>query len=368
MIGDTLSLIIQTLTLLVSLAILVKSSDVVSDSSASVARITGLGEVAIGFLMLAVTTSLPELAVSILAINSGETSISVGMLIGSNIANIGLVLGLTAITVSSPLIISKDSLRKLVLMLFPPTLIPVLLLISASVSRIVGVILLFGFGLFCIQAVKSRTIVEDVENPALKGGRLSKELFKVALGISIIIISAYFVVDSAVYVAGSFGIDNLVISATIIALGTSLPELSVSLAAAKKNHIDLALGNILGSCFTNLTLILGLSLAASGFGGNAIIFFELIVLLSIMNFALWRMLIDSRIDLFDGLILVLLYLVFVGTTTGLQLFIIAPDTLSHIPRLFATFSAKVLSVGLVSAIAIFLGRFLTKDLTKPQSG
>jgi len=140
------------------------------------------------------------------------------------------------------------------------------------------------------------------------------------------------------------------------------------LAAAKKNHIDLALGNILGSCFTNLTLILGLSLAASGFGGNAIIFFELIVLLSIMNFALWRMLIDSRIDLFDGLILVLLYLVFVGTTTGLQLFIIAPDTLSHIPRLFATFSAKVLSVGLVSAIAIFLGRFLTKDLTKPQSG
>jgi Ca2+/Na+ antiporter len=126
--------------------------------------------------------------------------------------------------------------------------------------------------------------------------------------------------------------------------------------------MELALGNILGSCFTNITLVLGFSLAASVCPVNMTIFFQLVIILSIINLALWRMLADSRISFLDGLVLIFLYLLFLGSTIEVQLFILTPENISHSLAASAAISAQILGASVIIIAAIILGSFLTKDL------
>lgn len=362
MIENPILLATQLFILLISLAVLVKSSDIVSDSASNIAQITGIGQLAIGFLMLSIITSLPELAVAIFSVRCGDTSIIVGTLFGSNIANIGLVLGITAVVSTSTMLISQDSLKKLALMMFAPTLIPIMILLSPEAGRIAGVILLGIFALFCLYIVRSKTTTGVSKKKITQSRGLIKDLGIIIASLVAIIISANYVVDSAINIATTFRIDKLVIGATIIAVGTSLPELSVTLAAARKKHMDLALGNILGSCFTNLTLILGFSLAASASPVNMTIFFELIIVLSIINLALWRMLADSRISFLDGFVLIFLYLIFLGSTIGVQLFILTPEHIFYSLAASAAISAQIVGASIIAIVAIILGFYLTRDL------
>ncbi len=362
MIESPILLATQFLILFISLAVLIKSSDIVSDSASKIAEITGIGQLAIGFLMLSIITSLPELAIAFFSVRCGDTGIIVGTLFGSNIANIGLVLGITAVISTSALIISQDSLKKLTIMMFAPTLIPVFVLLSPETGRIVGGILLAIFVLFCIYILRSKTTTGVPEKKIIQKKSLSKDLVIIIASLAAILISANYVVDSAINIATTFQIDKLVIGATIIAVGTSLPELSVTLAAARKRQMELALGNILGSCFTNLTLILGFSLAASACPVNMTIFFELIIILSIINLALWRMLADSKISFLDGLVLIFLYLIFLGSTIGVQLFILTPENISITLAASAAISAQIIGASVILIAAIVLGIYLTRDL------
>ncbi|MGB6681748.1 MAG: sodium:calcium antiporter, partial [Candidatus Bathyarchaeia archaeon] len=355
MIENPILLAIQFFILFISLAVLVKSSDIVSDSASNIAQLTGIGQLAIGFLMLSIITSLPELAIAIFSVQCGDTGIAVGTLFGSNIANIGLVLGITAVVSTSTMLISQESLKKLTLMMFAPTLIPIMILLSPEAGRIAGVILLGIFALFCLYIVRSKTTTGVPKKKITQSRKMAKDLGIIIACLVAIIISANYVVNSAINIATTFGVDKLVIGATIIAVGTSLPELSVTLAAARKKHMDLALGNILGSCFTNLTLILGFSLAASACPVNMTIFFELIIILSIINLALWRMLADGRISFLDGLILMFLYLIFLGSTIGVQLFILTPEHISYILAVSAGISAQIVGASVIVIVAIILG-------------
>lgn len=362
MIENPILLVTQFLILFISLAVLVKSSDVVSDSASNIAQITGIGQLAIGFLMLSIITSLPELAITIFSVQCGDTGIAVGTLFGSNIANIGLVLGIAAVVSTSTMLISQDSLKKLALMMFAPTLIPIMILLSPEAGRIAGVILLGIFALFCLYIVRSKTTTGVPKKKLPPRRTIVKDLGIIIACLAAIIISANYVVNSAINIATTFRVDKLVIGATIIAVGTSLPELSVTLAAARKKHMDLALGNILGSCFTNLTLILGFSLVASAGPVNTTIFFELIIILSIINLALWRMLADSRISFLDGLVLIFLYLIFLGSTIGVQLFILTPENISYTLAASAAISAQIFGASIILIVAIILGLYLTRDI------
>jgi cation:H+ antiporter len=352
----------QFLILFISLAVLIKSSDVVSDSASNIAQITGIGQLAIGFLMLSIITSLPELSIAFFSVRCGDTGISVGTLFGSNIANIGLVLGITALVSKATMVISQDSLKKLALMMLAPTLIPILILLSPEAGRRVGVILLAIFALFCIYIVRSKTITGVPKEKITQKKVVSKDLGIIIAGLVAILVSANFVVNSAISIATIFSIDKLVIGATIIAVGTSLPELSVTLAAARKKHMELALGNILGSCFTNLTLILGFSLATTACPVNMTIFFGLIIVLSIINFALWRMLADSKISFLDGLVLLFLYLVFLGSTIGVQLIMLNPENIATTLAALGVILAQIFGVSIVLIAALILGFYLTRDI------
>lgn|GEM_PF-152497 len=362
MIENPILLATQFLILFISLAVLVKSSDVVSDSASNIAQITGIGQLAIGFLMLSIITSLPELAITIFSVQCGDTGIAVGTLFGSNIANIGLVLGITAVVSTATMAISQDSLKKLALMMFAPTLIPIMILLSPEAGRITGVILLGTFALFCLYIVRSKTTTGVPKKKITPRRTIAKDLGIIIACLAAIIISANYVVDSAIKIATTFRVDKLVIGATIVAVGTSLPELSITLTAARKKHMDLALGNILGSCFTNLTLVLGLSLVASACSVNMTIFFELIIILSIINLALWRMLVDSQISFLDGLVLIFLYFIFLGSTIGVQFFILTPENISYTLAVSGVISAQIFGASIILVVAVILGFYLTRDI------
>ncbi len=199
-------------------------------------------------------------------------------------------------------------------------------------------------------------MVENGEEPETR--KLSKELIIVFGGVAAIIISSRFVVDSSVAISSMLQIDQSVIGATVIALGTSLPELSVSLAAVKKSRIGLALGNILGSCITNLTLILGFVLVLSKLKVNILVFAELVVILIIVNLTLWRFIVDRRIDFGNGMVLLLLYSIFAISTLGIQVAIFSPEILIPILGSLIKTLFQVLSYSIVGLIAITLGWLL----------
>lgn len=350
--------LLQVVILLGSLFILVKSSDLVSDAAFSIARTTGLGEMAVGFLLLSVVTSLPELAVSILALESGDVGISIGTLFGSNIANLGLVLGLTAILAPGVFRIARESLKTLSMMLLVSSAVPVLALVVTGLSRFIGLALLVTFGLFCIYYVRSKVLLESDEP---KGRQSSLRQLLLAIGgVAAVLVSAQFVVSSSVSISKFLGIEEAVIGATVIAVGTSMPELSVSLAAARRNHMNLAMGNILGSCVTNLTLILGMVLALSTPRVNITVFTQLVVMLLVINLSVWRMLMDNKIGLGDGVILIVLYLVFLASSAGVQVMIFSREYLSSALKAMIQALALTFVYGIVAVVAIILAKTLNK--------
>jgi len=350
--------LLQVVILLGSLFILAKSSDLVSDAAVSIARTTGLGEMAVGFLLLSVVTSLPELAISILALGSGDVGISIGTLFGSNIANLGLVLGLTAILAPGVFRIARESFKTLSMMLLVSSAVPVLALVVTGLSRFIGLALLVTFGLFCIYYVRSKVRLESDE-PKKHQSSLRQLLLAIG-GVAAVLVSAQFVVSSSVSISKFLGIEEAVIGATVIAVGTSMPELSVSLAAARRNHMNLAMGNILGSCVTNLTLILGMVLALSTPRVNITVFTELVVMLLVINLSVWRMLMDNRIGLGDGVILTVLYLVFLALSAGVQVMIFSPEYLSSALKAMMQVLALTFVYGIVVVVAIILAKTLNK--------
>ena len=358
MITIEFGVVLQFLVLATSLFFLVKSSDAVSNSAARIASFTGLGQMTIGFLLLSVVTSLPELAVAVSSISTGDVGISIGGLFGSNVANIGLILGLTAILAPTAFRITEKSFKSLALMLLLCSIVPIMALVPFGSNVYLGVLLLFLFGLFVGYSIKSKFNMESEEVERPQG--LKRELLITFMGVAVVLASARFVVSSSVSISHFFNVEEAVIGATVVAVGTSLPELSVSLAAARKKHMNLALGNILGSCFTNLTLILGVVLAMSTFRVNITVFVELIIVLLLVNLALWRMLVDSKIGLMDGLILLLLYIFFLGSTLGVQAVVMSSEYLSMaLNAMFETLSFA-LAYSVVAVVALILGITLTK--------
>ena len=318
---EELGLLGNAFVLLVSLAILDKASDLTITNSVKVADITGIGKTTIGFILVAFSTSLPELCVSIFAAIGGESmGIAVGNVLGSNIANICLILGvcfLTAAlryseTVKIVPAMAKEEIGALYFGLFVASVVPLALLYIGYASRIIGVILLAIFVFYTYQLSRVKAIKEE---GSLGGERLKlpKYTFLALLGAALVVASSYFIVDSATYMAIKLGIPPVVIGSTIVAVGTSLPELATSFDATQKGHLDLALGNIIGSCFINITCILGVALIGSPLAVNMAAFSHLVMFSLITNLLLWYFLSSERISWREGTILLIMYAIFLAT-------------------------------------------------------
>ena len=222
--------------------------------ASSIARRFGISPLVIGLTIVGFGTSAPEMLVSVNAALAGQPAIAIGNVLGSNIANILLILGVSAVI--APLIIPARRLaRDLAFMLVATGMIWVMLL-DGMVSRIEGGVLLAGLAVFLFMAFSSGSVPQE-DDP------LETSVTKAALmtvgGLVLLVIGAHFLVESASTIARTFGISEAVIGLTIVAVGTSLPELATSVIAAYRRQTEIAVGNIVGSNIFNLFGILGVT-------------------------------------------------------------------------------------------------------------
>ena len=250
--------------LIVGLVFLVWSADKLVFGSAALARNFGISPLVIGMTILAMGSSAPEMMVSATAALDGKTDTAVGNVLGSNIANIALVLGITALI--KPLSVSSAVLRRELPLMIAVTLLAGALLWDNHLGFYEGVLLFALFAVFIIAMLRiSRNeqkhgdaLLTEQESEIPQGVSNAKAAIWVVIGLIILPIAASVLVDNAVIIAKFFGMSDLVIGLTIIAVGTSLPELAASLTSVLKGEDDMAVGNIIGSNVFNILAVMGL--------------------------------------------------------------------------------------------------------------
>jgi len=257
------TLLLPTALLLIGLALLVWSSDIFIDGAASLAKHLNISPLIIGVLVLGFGTSMPEVVVAALASIDGSPGLAIGNAVGSNIANIGLVLGVTAMI--APILVKSSVLKRELTVLIFISIFVYLLILDGNLSFIDGIILLSLLVVTLLWMIKTNnsasnddpiteeTLHEVDELPELS---LKKSILYLVGGLIVLMISAKMMVSGAVEIAHYFEVPEVVIGLTIIAIGTSLPELAAAIAAARKNEADLMIGNIVGSNLFNILAVL----------------------------------------------------------------------------------------------------------------
>jgi cation:H+ antiporter len=256
---------IQLLLLVAGFVMLVKGADLFVDGASGIAAKFGIPQLVIGLTIVAMGTSAPEAAVSITAAFGGSADITIGNIVGSNILNILIILGISALVY--PLAIQKSTLIVDIPVVLLATAVLYLLGFDGNISRIDAVIMLVIFAAYLsylfIGAKKEASLQKaentDAEENAAKEISLLKASIFTVIGLALIIGGSNFVVNSATAIAKALGLSQRFIGLTIVALGTSLPELFTSVTAALKKNSDIAIGNVVGSNIFNLLFIVGLS-------------------------------------------------------------------------------------------------------------
>lgn len=251
-------MLLATAAVLAGLIVLVLSSDLFVDGAASIAEQLGMPPAVIGLTIVSLGTSAPEIVVSLIAALTGVGELAVGNALGSNIANVGLVLGLTLIVV--PILVDTQCVRAELPALVLVTLGSGLLLLDGLLSRSDGLLMLGGLALILLQMFRSRARegAADEDAGAIDLPHLSpwRAWASFLAGLLLLIASSRLLVWGATDIAQQLGVSELVIGLTIVAIGTSLPELAATLAGALKGHQEMALGNIVGSNLFNLLAVM----------------------------------------------------------------------------------------------------------------
>jgi len=305
------------LILILSLAIIVVAADKLIDSSSKIARHYGVPVFIIGISIIAFGTSMPELVVGVISSINGDNALSYGNIVGSCINNMALILGLTAVIIT--VMVDEKILKKEMLML---TLVEILLLglsFNGNLSRIDGIILLIlgiAFIVYLIKGTKdSAEDDDDAPIEKLPKNEVGKKWFVMLFSLGALIFSGHLIVESSQAIAISFGIDQSAIGLTLIALGTTMPELVTSITAARKKENDIILGNIIGSNIFNILIVLGSAAAINPININFIdttnlsnsLAVEGGIMIGINIFAYIIMASRKKVSRFSGAMLLLLY-------------------------------------------------------------
>lgn len=311
-------IILNILGIILGFVLLVKGADWFVDGSSSIAKKLRIPTVVIGLTIVAFGTSAPELAVSVSAALKGSNDIALGNVVGSNIFNTLVVLGASAAI--TPILVGKSVIKKdYPLSIFAAVLLGALcmdtLLFDApmmQISRIDGIILLICFALFMYMTVKdglkNRTEAEEEE---IKNFTTQKSILFILIGLAGIVGGGQLTVICAKEVAREIGMTEAVIGLTVVALGTSLPELVTSVIAAKKGESDIAVGNVIGSNIFNIFFILGTSATILPMQKlDASYVFDLIVLIVVMVVTFIPIAISKKVSRGMGITMALAYVVY----------------------------------------------------------
>ena len=308
-------MITQLIILIVGFVVLIKGADIFVDGASSIALNLKLSKMLIGLTIVAFGTSAPEFAVSVKSIISGNADMLLGNVIGSNILNILLIIGICSLI--HPIIVKSNTVKKE---------IPIVMLVSgllfflakdnlfvSSVNEITrndGFIILLFFTIFIyylISIMRNKTDEDSNEAPL----SMFKSILFTIFGIACIVIGSNVVVDSASKIATILGVSQRMIALTVVAFGTSLPELVTSIVSVRKGEQEILVGNIVGSNIFNIGIVTGVPVAL--FGGIPAVGFSMIDLITMIVAAILLFVFsfkDRRIDKFEGIIMLIIFIVY----------------------------------------------------------
>ncbi|MBL1142271.1 MAG: calcium/sodium antiporter [Proteobacteria bacterium] len=260
-------MLVSCLLVLFGFALLIYGADIFVEGAANIARQLGMPPLIIGLTIVGFATSAPEIIVGSISAWQGKTAIAIGNALGSNITNVGLVLGLSILVF--PITIASKTIKKEYGIMCASLFIGLALMIDGHLSRMDGGILLVSLlvsvsWLVWIAKQSSASdplvseFIHEFSDEAGKPDSLGKAIIKLLIGFALLLLGAEMLVRGAVFIAEYFGVPDLVIGLTIVAIGTSLPELAASIMSLKKNEADIAVGNVIGSNMFNMFAVLGI--------------------------------------------------------------------------------------------------------------
>lgn len=302
-----LSTILPYLLLVLGFVFLIKGADLFVDGSSSIAKHMKIPSVIVGLTIVAMGTSAPEASVSITAAIAGNSDISLGNIVGSNIFNFLVVIGVSAMIF--PIISHKDIIKRDLWWNLGITVLLLLLILDGKIGRLDGAILLVGMALYLFvvirNALKNRTTEENEKLLSVP-----KSIIFIVIGLAAIIVGGNFVVDNAAIIAASLGLSETLIGLTIVAIGTSLPELVTSITAAKKQEAGIALGNAVGSNIFNILFILGASSILTPINVVSELFIDTIILIIVGILVFIFAYTGRKTNRMEGIICILLYVAY----------------------------------------------------------
>ena len=315
--------VIDVLSVVAGLVILCIGGYSIVSGGVSLARKLRISSMIIGLTVVAYGTSTPELAAAILAAFNSHTELILGNIVGSNISNIGIVIGVSAIF--TPLLMSKVTVKKWVPIMIGVSLLVIGMSVDGEISQIDGLILiaaLIGFTIYTIKTVKKQRVTENenIENQNVEGelfltkyriDTFPKAFVLLGIGIVLLFSGGHFTVNGAVAMAESLGLSQLVIGVVIVGIGTSLPELITSVIAIAKKQTDIGIGNIVGSNIYNILLILGVASTIVGIPVSADAFsnYYIMIAFSLVLFIGFRKYIPRPI----GIGLAIAFVIYIGS-------------------------------------------------------
>lgn len=300
--------------LVVALTLIVVGAMLLTDGSVALARRAHIPEFIVGLTVVAVGTSMPEMAVSMISAVEGYGDMAIGNVVGSNIANTLLILGVCAIF--SPILFTKSNIRRDV----PLNLgISILLLLvaatSATINRIEGVVLLLIYVAMMFFSIRNDRKAMEESEEATEVMPAWRIVVWIIAGLAGLIYGGDIFVDAATNIATAWGVSEAVIAISLVAVGTSLPELAASLASIFKGSPSIALGNIIGSNIANILLILGTCSTVTPLAMNGVSMTDIYVVVATAVMLLLSALFigDKRITRFEGLLFLIVYIVYIYT-------------------------------------------------------
>ena len=305
---------LQILILLAGLALILFGANWLVDGSSSIAKRFGISEFVIGLTIVGIGTSSPEMVVSFMSSLQGKADMAIGNIVGSNIFNTLMILGITALV--APMAITKNNLKRDIPLNIVVTVLLIILGMNFTlfgkgqdqISRLDGAILLAVFAWYLWTSFKSDQGDSSEEGEGIKEYKTGLSVIMIAAGLAGLIFGGRLFVNSATELAKMFGVSDKFIAITVMAAGTSMPELATCVVAALKGRGQLALGNVLGSNISNILLILGGAslIAPLSFNGMTPMDLGLVLISAIIIFASAFMFKKREIDRYEGVIFLLL--------------------------------------------------------------
>ncbi len=302
-------MIFDIILIIAGVAMVLYGADRLTEGASALARRMNVSEIIIGLTIVAAGTSAPELFVSLVSALKGTPDMAIGNVVGSNTMNAMLIVGCAAVV--APMSISRNTVRKDIPFAVAASVLLPLLAIDSAIGRIDGIILLAGFAAFMYYTLSQAKAGETAPSDETKMQNLWLSVFFVVLGLALLVIGSNIFVDSASRVAYALGLSEAVVGLTIVAGGTSLPELATSVVAARKGQSAIAIGNVIGSNVFNILMILGLTATISPMQIQGITHIDLLMMLGSIVMVWLFSRTKYTVERWEGALLAMVYIAYV---------------------------------------------------------